>query len=195
MIAKISGVFKGSYLNSIYIEVSGMTYEIQVSSFTLAKMPIIDEKVSLYTYMHVRENELSLYGFYSIEEKTVFSHLMNVSGVGPKLAITILSGFPLSDLVICIISNNTKLLSTIKGVGKKRAELIVLELKEKLANESISIETDMTTENSKMVSEALLALKTLGIEHDIAIDAINNSLANASSLEDLIFSALKNINR
>ena len=116
----------------IVLDHNGIGFEIGVSNNTLVEIQNIQDTVRIYTYLQVKEDGISLYGFASEHEKSMFLKLITVSGVGPKSAMAILSSMPLVDLVDCIINQSVTLLSRAKGIGKKTAERLVLELKDKI---------------------------------------------------------------
>ena len=132
MINFIYGEIASKNENSVVLDHNGIGFEIFVSTSTLSLIGQIGEMARVFTYMNVKEDELSLYGFLSIEEKNMFLKIINVSGIGPKMALQILSGLSLSDLAVAIKNEDIKLLSTIKGLGKKTAERLALELKDKI---------------------------------------------------------------
>ena len=132
MINFVTGEIVAKNENSVVLDYNGMGFEIFVSTTSLVSMGQIGDNARLFTYMNVKEDEISLFGFLTLEEKNMFLKLITVSGVGPKMALGILSGLSLSDLAVAIKGEDIKLLSTIKGLGKKTAERLVLELKDKI---------------------------------------------------------------
>ncbi|NLO75356.1 MAG: Holliday junction branch migration protein RuvA [Clostridia bacterium] len=186
--------------NYIVIQVGGIGYRLFTSSFTLAKLPPVKEEVTVFTYLHVREDELSLYGFLSNEEKKIFVTLLQVSGIGPKLALAILSHLSGSELCRAIVHGDTQTLLTIPGVGKKTAGRIVLELKDKLQKEVLPeeelSEIGSVTMNTDARSEAISALLALGYSVAEAQKAVPVSKEGQDySVEDLIRMALKQIGK
>lgn len=195
MISQITGYFKGiDSTGCVIIDVNGVGFSINVSDFTRAKVATKTSKVLLYTYMHVRDNEISLFGFNCSLEKDIFMHLIGIAGIGPKLAINILSGLPLNDLIMAIITENIKLLSSIKGIGKRTAERIVLELKEPLAKEGMLVSDEKSDTQSTVIAEAILALTSLGIDQTDAHKAVASASENNDNLEEIVFLALKSLN-
>ena len=144
---------------------------------------------------------MSLYGFYSKEEKAMFINLISVSGVGPKIALQILSGIDLQRLAICIVNGDAKTLSKVKGIGKKTAERIILELKEKIADvgqgEDDSFFGLVGAETSKddIVNDAVLALVSLGISKTDAVKAVAIARQSSDKLETIITAALRSFDR
>ena len=144
MINFVTGEIAAKNENSVVLDYNGMGFEIFVSTTSLVSMGQIGDNARLFTYMNVKEDEISLYGFLTLEEKNMFLKLITVSGVGPKMALGILSGLSLSDLAVAIKGEDIKLLSTIKGLGKKTAERLVLELKDKIAEKILLGELEKT---------------------------------------------------
>jgi len=185
--------------NYIVVQVGGIAYRFFISSLTLSKLPSVKEELTIFTYLHVREDELSLYGFLSAEEKEMFVTLLQVSGIGPKLALAILSHLSSFELRRAIMLGDIQTLVQIRGVGKKTAGRIVLELKDKLQKEalpeeyadlSIGIEDKNTDARSEAVS-ALLALGYSVAEAQRAVPVIKDGQDYA--VQDLLRLALKNI--
>jgi holliday junction DNA helicase RuvA len=132
MIAHLRGRLLFKRPNQAVIDTSGVGYDVAISVPTFAELPNEGSEVSLFIYTHVREDAIALFGFLRAEEKQLFEKLISVSGIGPKLAITVLSGMPFSAAVAAIRSNDLAALTRIPGVGKKTAERMVLELRDKL---------------------------------------------------------------
>ena len=192
MISFIKGKVEDRYENAVIIENHGIGYEIFVSTPTLRWLNE-GEEAALYTYLSVKEDGIALFGFSSKEERDVFLSLLTISGVGPKLAISVLSGIALEELVHAIATANVKALSSIKGIGKKTAERIVLELKDKLkpmhweeAEQSESISQDMK-------DEAVIALSALGFTKNEAVRAISRLQKTYTDVNDLISDALRSM--
>lgn len=180
----------------VVIEVNGFGLNIIVSNNTLGKINNLNNEVKLFTYLNVREDELSLFGFFSEEEKRMFINLITVSGIGPKAAITILSGLSLNALALAIISQDIKTLSKIKGVGKKTAERIILELKEIISRDHIglNVKIDFSDVDSSNIIDAIEALCSLGIQKSDAILAVNKVKDVSKTIEELIYNSLKSLN-
>jgi holliday junction DNA helicase RuvA len=132
MIAHLRGKLISKHPNQAIVDVAGVGYEVNISIPTFSNLPGLSTEVSFFIHTHVREDALSLFGFLLAEEKRLFEKLLSVSGIGPKLAITILSGMPAEAMVAAIKSNNVAALVRIPGIGKKTAERMVLELRDKL---------------------------------------------------------------
>lgn len=179
--------------NLIVIEIGGVGYEVNVSMTTLDSLPPVGSVCKVYTYLNVREDELSLFGFSSIEEKEMFIKLISVSGIGPRVALSILSGIRLSDLAVAIKTGDTKLLSTIKGLGKKTAERIVLELKDKISVVGLSHEQFEEPLNESMIDEATEALISLGINKNEAYRLARENSSMCQTTEEIIRKVFQNL--
>jgi Holliday junction DNA helicase RuvA len=132
MIAHLRGVLLEKHPNQVVIDVGGVGYDVTIPVSTFSHLPDTGRETALHVHTHVREDALALFGFLTKEERNVFERLITVSGIGPKLAVTILSGLATPDLVDAVRSGDLVRLTRIPGVGKKTAERMVLELKEKL---------------------------------------------------------------
>jgi len=181
--------------NTLLVENNGIGYEIICSASALARM---NEKKEggLYTYMQVKEDGVSLFGFDTMEEKRMFLKLISVSGVGAKMGITVLGGMRLKDLALAIATSDVKMLSSVKGLGKKTAERIIVELREKVsADNSEPLPSDVVPAGVGSDAEnAVTALMSLGYNRVTAVKAVNAALsAGASSVEDIIGTALRSL--
>jgi Holliday junction DNA helicase RuvA len=132
MIAHLRGKLIAKHPNQAIVETAGVGYDVTISVPTYSDLPALGAEVALHIHTHVREDALALFGFLCAEEKQLFEKLISVGGIGPKLAITILSGMPARDMVASIRANDTARLTRIPGIGKKTAERMVLELRDKL---------------------------------------------------------------
>jgi Holliday junction DNA helicase RuvA len=132
MIASLRGVLVEKHPNQVIVECHGVGYDVTIPVSTFSSLPEVNREVTLRIHTHVREDALALFGFLTTNEKLLFEKLTGVSGIGPKLAITVLSGLPVSDLVGAIRGGAIEVLVKVPGIGKKTAERIVLELKDKL---------------------------------------------------------------
>lgn len=183
----------------LVVECGGVGYDLAVSTSTLVKLGNIGQQVTVYTYLQVQEDALRLFGFYSREEKAMFENLLTVSGVGPKLAIQILSGQELGQLVASIVNADVKAIASSKGVGKKTAERIVLELQGKLnadgALESIlgGNATPVATSGDEITRDAVEALMSFGISRSQAEQAVAKVRGNADDLESVIALAFRSL--
>ncbi len=132
MIAHLRGTVIEKHPNQVVVDAGGVGYDVTVPISTFASLPAVGAEVRLRIYTHVREDTLALYGFLTEQEKALFEKLIGVSGIGPKLAVTVLSGLPTDELIACIRQGLVDHLVRVPGVGKKTAERIVLELRDKL---------------------------------------------------------------
>ncbi|MEJ7821668.1 MAG: Holliday junction branch migration protein RuvA [Chitinophagaceae bacterium] len=194
MIAYLSGKF--SYKNPavVYLDVNGIGYEVNISLNTWSEIQNLSEG-KLFTYLQVKEDSHTLYGFFDILEKEMFVMLIGVSGVGAATARMMLSSMKPDEISKAILLNNAKLLESVKGIGRKTAERLVLELRDKVNKQSF--EPGMSSVKGNILEQdALNALIALGISKPMAEQSINKILRSEPSiihLEDLIKKALKAI--
>jgi len=194
MYAYLQGVFTYKSPAQVYIEVNGVGYEVNISLNTYGAIQHI-EKGKLYTYFQVKEDGHTLFGFFDKAEKEMFVLLISVSGVGASTARIMLSHMKPDEVQRAIAQGNVKLLESIKGIGKKTAERLVLELKDKVIKVSADSVIPVAASNS-LQQDALNALIALGISKPIAessIQKINLTQPNITNLEELIKKALKAI--
>jgi Holliday junction DNA helicase RuvA len=194
VIAFVRGKFAVKNPAQVIVDVNGVGYECQVSLNTYSAISNHDSG-QLFTYVHITENNQTLYGFADLSEKELFTQLISVSGVGAATARMMLSGMKPDEIIKAIVQSNARLLESIKGIGRKTAERLCLELKDKLSkNLNDAILT--SSPSNKVENDALNALISLGIPKPNAEKALKNVIeANGSSisLEELIKKALKNI--
>ena len=197
MIYQISGNLIAKHKDFVVIEVSGIGFKITSTTNTI-NMIKLEQKILLHTYLHVREDALDLYGFHSTLEREVFLLLIGISGIGPKLAITILSGILPDELRDKIISGDIASLTSIPGVGAKTAKRIIVELKDKftkIEEGSLGFSDEL---NSKLYDDALNALLSLGYSSQQSkqvLDHIANGKDdNKKNIETIIKTALKRLN-
>ncbi|MBQ8444680.1 MAG: Holliday junction branch migration protein RuvA [Clostridia bacterium] len=193
MISFLVGIVDEKADNILYLDVNGVGFELNVSTTTLGSLPMQGSTVKVYTYMAVREDDISLYGFSTMEEKNLFNSLISVSGIGPKMAIQILSGLNPSDLIVAIINADYKLLSKVKGLGKKTAERLCLELKDKLSPlpgsaMQTSFDNNFDEDAVQMATDTLIAL---GINKNEAYMLARSNAINNASAEEIISKALR----
>lgn len=194
MFSYIVGTIEYKKDNLLILENNGIGYEITVSSNTIANLPSLNEEIKIYTFMHFKEDGVSIYGFESIEEKELFMKLISVSGVGPKAAISMLSGIQPTDLIIAIMKEDVKLISNVKGIGKKTAERLVLELKDKVAVfGEIPVITDAVVD-TPAVDEAINVLISLGVNKNEALKLARANAKTESSAEEIIALCLRGMN-
>lgn len=187
----IKGILVAVEAGKVVLENNGIGYELGVSGNTLADAKETGKEMKLYTYLYVREDVFALYGFSRAEEKTLFMRLIEISGVGPKLAMQILSGYDLGTLTVAIATGDVKTLSKIKGLGKKTAELIVLNLREQVAVDMADAASEIGGAMDEDVSDAVFALVSLGVSNTEAVRAVQKAKETASGVQELIAAALK----
>ena len=170
MIAHLRGKLLAKHPNQVIVETAGVGYEVTISVPTFSGLPANGSEVSLHIHTHVREDVIALYGFLHPAEKQLFEKLMTVSGIGAKLAITILSGMAADDLAEAIRSNDVARLTKIPGIGKKTAERMILELRDKLPAKEITKPTP--TAISATEEDVLSALVNLGDQRTSAEKAL-----------------------
>jgi len=171
MIAHLRGKLLAKHPNQAIVEAGGVGYDVTISVPTFSDLPAIGGEVALHIHTHVREDALSLYGFLRSSEKTLFEKLITVSGIGPKLAITILSGMAAEEMVNAIRGNDIARLTRIPGIGKKTAERMVLELRDKLPVEKAG-EVAGAPALSSVEEDVLSALVNLGYQRTSAEKAL-----------------------
>ena len=199
MIAHLNGIVLAKSTQSLTIENNGIGYEVFVPFSTFYALPKEDERVNLHIHTHVREDAIILFGFYTLLEKDIFLMLISVSGIGPKLAINILSGIGPDELLEAMAHGDTLRLQAIPGVGKKTAERIALELKDKalkVRGDSKDLPTGMPSDRDEEVyDDALSALLNLGYPAKSAKLAVEKALAQTKdvTLEGLIKEALRSL--
>ena len=199
MIAYISGALVSAGENYIVIDNHGMGYRIFVSGKFFEHIPAYGTQIKIYTHMYIREDELTLYGFHSEEELSVFRILIGISGVGPKVAMAILTALTIQELQLAVISEDTKTISKANGVGAKGASRIILELKDKLKMEDMmdaayeqSIVQD--TQDLNAARDAILALVNLGYSNSEAALAVKKiGDTSQMDIESILKAALKKL--
>lgn len=194
MIAYLKGKVIDEFDGGVVLENNGIGYEVLCSASALARLSS-EKSGGVYTYFQVKEDGVCLYGFDTKAEKTMFLRLITVSGVGPKLGITVLSGMNLSDLTTAIATSDVKGLAKVKGLGKKTAERIILELREKVSedgDELLSATSPMKFEKDD--EDAVVALVGLGFSIADSREAVKTAKTNgASGVEEIISQALRNM--
>ncbi|MEG1529362.1 MAG: Holliday junction branch migration protein RuvA [Clostridia bacterium] len=179
--------------NKIVVENNGIGYEIGVSGNTVSDIGEAGKTVKIFTYQYVREDVIALYGFSKLEEKTLFLRLINISGIGPKMGMQILGGYDLKTLTIAIATGDIKTLTKIKGLGKKTAELLILNLREQVAVDLTDVTSSFGGELSQDIQDAIFALTTLGISNTEAVKAVNEIARTVNGVENIISTALKRL--
>ncbi|HIU06909.1 MAG TPA: Holliday junction branch migration protein RuvA [Candidatus Onthoplasma faecigallinarum] len=194
MIGYIQGILKEKDYNNVTVDCNGIGYQIMVTNSCMANMPDLEQEVKIYTYLHVREDEMSLYGFVSPEEKRLFLQLITVSGVGSKTALQILSAERMGAIINSIINEDSSVIASCKGIGKKVAEKIIVELKDKirpldyiLPNESIF------TQSNEFIEDAVVVLTSLGLSKNQASKMAREVAKENDTAEDIVAKVLHNM--
>jgi len=194
MIARLSGELVYKALDHVVVDTGGVGYRLFVSLSTFYALPDSGQ-VALHVHTHVKEDALTLYGFLKMDEKAMFSLLISVSGVGPKLAINILSNIPARDLQGSLAEGNVKRLSSVPGIGKKTAERLILELKDKVeavASDGVTPGTESAGAKKLPHDDALSALVNLGYKENLARKALEAlETSPDANLEEILKGALK----
>lgn len=202
MIYSLTGKISMIDENTVVVDTGAVAFEVICSSYTAYKLSEKQEPQTILTYLQTREDGMTLFGFLDKKEKRLFSDLILVSGVGPKMAITILSGLPIDEIIRAIISGDVKSLSSIKGLGKKTSERIVLELNSKLGGDSSLenlISNDMVTLGTpalnKEMEEAYDVLVGMGVQKAAATESVKNNYSSGMTSEQLVLECLKNLHK
>lgn len=190
----IQGKIVDKTLTAIVVDNNGIGYEIGVSGNTLMDVDM-GEIVKIYTYLYVREDEMSLYGFSRLEEKKLFMRLIDISGIGPKLATQILGGYDLKTLTVAIASGDAKTLCKIKGLGKKTAELIILNLREQVADDITLMNDHQDAITGEDIADAVFALESLGLSKTDAVRMATEASKVCHGTEDIIRHCLQNLSK
>ena len=173
----------------IVVDCNGIGYEILVSDYTQNSLSANGSVVKILTYLQVREDGVALYGFASKEEKNMFMKLISVNGIGPKMAVGILSGITLNDLISAIVNQDVKMLCTIKGLGKKTAERLLVELKDQAM--PVQMEISQQNVNMNFIEQASEALISLGVGRNEAYRLAKENAVEGATVEEIITKALR----
>ena len=199
MIAFVKGILDMKLNGFIVIDVAGVGYKVFMSQSAIEVLGEIGNRVKIYTHHHVREDDISLYGFLTLEELNMFELLISVSGVGAKSALSILANVEPSAFALAVVSNDTSKLVKIPGVGAKTAARIVLELKDKLKNQDLVDKNKdgakKITANNEDLDEAISALQVLGYNRKDIEKVFENEDISELKLEDIIKLGLKYLAR
>jgi Holliday junction DNA helicase RuvA len=192
MIAHLRGKLITRHPNLVVLETAGVGYQVTVSVPTFSQLPSLGSEVALHIHTHVREDQLALYGFIRPEEKQLFEKLITVSGIGPKLAVTVLSGMPADEMINAIRGNDLARLTKVPGVGRKTAERMVLELRDKLVPVDGGEQVQAIPSLSATQEDVLSALMNLGFQRPAAERALAQTAKNggAESFDALFRGAL-----
>jgi Holliday junction DNA helicase RuvA len=193
MIAYVKGALNYKEPNRVIIDINGMGYEVFIPLSTYQKLPSIGDQVKLHTHYHVREDAAQLYGFISSEEKEIFEMVLSISGIGAKVALSILSSISANEFRSAVAQENMKVLTKIPGIGKKSAERMVLELKDKIGK--IHIDEEMVkligAEASNDAVNALLSLGANQSAAEYAVYRAERRLGDEAKIEEVITEALR----
>ncbi len=197
MFEYINGTLASNLKTTAVIVVGGIVYKITTSTSALSSVGEVGCSALMYTYMYVREDNVEIFGFPTKEERSMFLQLLSVSGVGPKAAIGVLSVTSPSKLALAVITDDVKTIMKAPGIGKKTAQRIILELKDKLKNESLVPDTISAADTHDYPSEtdadeAVSALMVLGYSQAEALEAVAKT-DRTMSVENIVKAALKNL--
>ena len=201
MYAYVNGILADIEEDNCVIDVNDIGYNVQISAQTMSRLPGIGEKVKLYTYTNVKEDAIQLYGFLSKAELSMFKKCITVSGIGPKGALGLLSAMNADDLRFAIISQDVKAISKAPGIGKRTAERLILELKDKLSIDDAMIQREINdyqggsvTIDDAQIKEAVEALVALGYGQTESLKAVN-AVEGAAEMDSgaLLKAALKKL--
>lgn len=196
MIYSVTGKASVIDENTLAISNGMISFEVVASTSTVYNVSRKTDTVTLLTYLYVREDEMKLFGFENLSEKSLFLNLISVSGIGPKVAMSILSGMNSQTLAVAISSGNIKLLSGIKGLGKKTAERIILELKDKLGVDGMpltNMQVVMPMVASPEISDAIETLVLLGVKKPEASEAVKSVAKEGMTAEQIVKNALNKL--
>lgn len=204
MIAHLTGKLLSKQATSVILDVGGVGYEVSIPLSTFYELEDPGSDIQLRIYTHVREDALQLYGFKTFRERELFLRLISVSGIGPKLGITLLSGMSADEMIASIRTNNLAKLTLIPGVGRKTAERLVMELRDKVASLSSDAleeelgakpETAAAPTEDSMRADALSALLNLGYQRNAAEKAVTSAMSDPGevSVESILRSSLRKL--
>jgi Holliday junction DNA helicase RuvA len=200
MIALISGkiVYKG--ISHVIVDVQGVGYRIFIPLTTFYELPETGQTITLHVHTNVKQDAINLFGFYTVQERDLFQLMISVSGIGPKMSMNILSGISAQELLRAISGGNVGKLVNIPGVGKKMAERLILELKEKVIKKMMLEETPAADDQHKaseiIIEDVLSALVNLGYKSNVARDALDKALRSSEEdlgMDQLLKKTLKNL--
>lgn len=195
MFAHFDGIVAEKASDSIVLDVGGVGYLLYVSGATLQMCPAVGQRFKVYSILNVREDAMELYGFYSREEKAMYERLRGVNGVGSRTALQILSAMSVRDLSIALVSGDAAALTRVPGIGKKIAQRLVLELKDKVDNAQLtgSGASVAPKQADGPEGEAVAALVALGYSASEAAKAVSRVVGSTDKTDEMIFLALKSL--
>lgn len=189
MIAHLNGRLVEKTPTYVIVECGGVGYLVKISLNTFSKLGD-DENLKIFTQLQVREDAHTLYGFYSIAEREMFNHLISVSGIGASTAILMLSAMTSDEIATAIVNEEVGIIQSIKGIGAKTAQRVIIDLKDKVAKSDFATENIFTANNTNQ-NDALTALLALGFDKKKAQKAVSKVVADDQSVEEIIKEALK----
>ncbi|HDL17463.1 MAG TPA: Holliday junction branch migration protein RuvA [Bacteroidetes bacterium] len=195
MIAQVRGIVAEKSPTRVVLDVSGVGYEINIPVSTYEKLPNVGGEIRLLTHLHVREDAMQLFGFSNDKEKKLFQLLIAVSGIGPRLALGVLSGISVEDFSLAVRNENSAMLTRIPGVGKKTAQRLVIELKDKIGK-GLDVSPAREIGSVNILEEAVLALVSLGYRQTEAqkiVEKVAGEEESLPSIEVLIKKALQTV--
>ncbi len=196
MIARLQGVLLEKQPPKLLLDVRGVGYEVEAPMTTFYQLPVTGESIVLHTHMVVREDAHLLFGFYTLAERALFRSLIKINGVGPKLALTILSGVSAEEFRRSILENDTRSLTALPGVGKKTAERLIVELRDRMTNDKTAILPGVVAASAQTmpespVGDAVSALIALGYKPQEASRMVRAVAADGMQVEAIIKAALQ----
>jgi len=189
MIAHLNGRLVEKNPTNIVVECGGVGYFVKISLNTFSKIGS-DENIRIYTQLQVREDAHTLYGFHTTKEREMFNHLISVSGIGANTSILMLSAMTSDEIASAIVGGDVALIQSIKGIGAKTAQRVIIDLKDKVMKSDFTTENIFTTNNTNQ-NDALTALLALGFDKKRAEKAITKVLTDDQTIEEIIKEALK----
>jgi len=192
--AHFDGIVAEKTADSIVLDVNGVGYLLMVSGATLSMAPAVGERMKLYSALNVREDAMELFGFYSREEKAMYERLKGVSGVGSRTALQILSAMSVRDLSLALVAGDANALTRVPGIGKKTAQRLVLELKDKVEDSQLNGGASAAPKAATgPEGEAVAALVALGYSASEAARAVSKVAGRTDKTDEMIFLALKSL--
>lgn len=198
MISYVKGTLAGVYDAKVVVDVGGVGYLIALSNATISNLPSIGEEVKIYTYLNVKDDNIQLFGFLTWDDLEIFKQLISVSGIGPKGGLSILSVLSPDDLRFAILAGDTKAINAAPGIGKKTAEKLIIELRDKIKIED-TLKGDTTSAvdaiepgSDDIKAQSVMALVSLGYGNTEALRAVNKvKIEETDIVEDILKQALK----
>ncbi len=189
MIALISGKIIHKGISHVIVDVQGVGYRVFIPLTTFYELPEAGQAITLHVHTNVKQDAIHLFGFYTDQERDLFQLMISVSGIGPKIAMNILSGIAARDLINAISNGHVSKLVNVPGVGKKMAERLILELKEKVLKKMMvdkSLETGVRTDaDDMMMDDVLSALVNLGYKNSVAQDALDKAMRSCDEKPEM----------